>query len=449
MRTLLVYTHMNNPNAYPPLGVVELATALKADGISVGVHDMTFDKSLNNVELTIRTNEPESVGLSTLSIAYNTTVEVAKLAKSIDKNCETIMGGPHGTACTEWDDSIDTVIETGGDFNPNLVPNRSLLPTMSKYLQINPGFPYLSPWTHIMASRGCPFDCSFCQPILRTMFGSKVRHRTVESVIMEVEGLIKDYGIRSFSFLDDTMCSNITWLEQLCKELKRGLTRRVVWTAQTNVRTLTRDRVGLMADAGCIFLGMGVESGSERILKEVYNKPQTLNQIRQAFKWCDEFNVLTEATLIIGAPEDTRETIQQTADLMREVQPDVCDIHYLTPTPGSNLYDKYQSEQRLLYKEDGQREGLPDRYTPGLVRGGLSERELKKAYWGVVKGWLSTKKMWRPKRMWFEYLKGLRGLEVFCEGLVRFLIYHNYYLHRILKEGVWLYRRLKRFQRGS
>jgi radical SAM superfamily enzyme YgiQ (UPF0313 family) len=152
---------------------------------------------------------------------------------------------------------------------------------------------------------------------------------------------------------------------------------------------------------------------------------------------CDALGILTEATLIIGAPEDTEETIDETARLIGEIEPDVIDLHFLNPTPGSSLYSKYKEGRVLKYSN----RRIPDRYTSGLLHSTLKKGELNKAYWVVIRSWLKRKSLWRTKAYWRRWWLGLRGYRAKGEGLVRWLIYHNYFWHRVLKEAVWWWRR--------
>ena len=423
---------MNNPNAYPPLGIVHLGTELRDKGEEVVLHDMTWDRDYEPVREVIERVKPEFVGLSTLSIAYQVSQRVAEIAEEFQVG-SIVLGGAH--ACTRPVGWRYEVVPGPYDFRPDLIPDRSLLPTFRHYLKQNPGFPYLMPWTYIIASRGCPFNCSFCQPMLRKLWGRRTVHRTVDSVYTEIENLVREYGLASYTFMDDTMISDEIWLTALCGRLK-GIGRP--WTCQTNVRTVTWDKLRMMKEAGCYFIGFGVETGSEWINKFVYNKPQTNKQVRQVFEMCGKLDILTEATLIIGAPEDTEFTINQTAELIKEVSPDVIDLHVLTPTPGSSLFDKYTREGK--FKNSDAR--FSNRYTFGVLQCELDEREIRRGYWKIVRSWLEGKSVWRTKAAWGGWFGSLRGVFTKVEGMVRWVIYHNYFWHRVLKEGVWLGRRL-------
>jgi hypothetical protein len=137
MPTLLIYTHVNNPSAYPPLGIVHLGTELKNVGVEVFLHDMTWDKGYENVERRVRELRPEYVGLSTLSIAAGVSERVGLFA--LEQGVpRVVVGGAH--ACTG--ERVGGLELHPGPywFDPGLIPDRTLLPTKEKvFYKLKPG----------------------------------------------------------------------------------------------------------------------------------------------------------------------------------------------------------------------------------------------------------------------------------------------------------------------
>jgi len=462
------------------MGIISLGTYLKNKGVEVKLYDLSFDRDLTGWKKQLEEFQPGLIGISALTICINPALEAAKLAKEVCPGAKIIFGGPHPTALPEQtlaDACVDFVcqgegeltllelvhaLDTGRDvrevkglflkrhgeafftgarpYAEDLdelgIPERELLPTFEKYLQLAPGFPYLMPWTYLIVGRGCPFNCSFCQPMLKKMFGQKVRMRSPEKVVEEMVYLVERYGVKSLYFADDTFVTNTNWVKNVCAGIKeKGINKKIVWMAQTNVNTLTDDMARSMHDAGCVFLAFGVESGNERILKEVMNKNQNREQIKTAFRICRDNGMLSEAALIIGCAEDSVETINDTVSLVREIDPDIVDLHYMTPTPGSELYSRYLDSQILEYKGWAD----PNRYTPGLLKlQNMSQEELLGMYDKVIEAYLYNKSIFRIKKHWFRWLWNLassnRSPERFFKlFILQFLMLNSYNFNKLFK----------------
>ena len=238
--------------------------------------------------------------------------------------------------------------------------------------------------------------------MLRKLFGRKVRLRSPHLVIQEIERLIEDYKVKSVYFTDDTFWANPKWAETVCKEIvKRQINKKIRWLAQTNLATLNKERVELMYKSGCIYLGFGVESGNPSILKDVFRKSHTVQQAKDIFKLCRKLGMITSANFIIGAPQDTKDTIQDSVNLLTELNPDIKDVHYLTPTPGSELYENYLQKGFLRYSAWSD----PDRYTPDLINiSGLKKGDLEKFYHKMNKAYLKNKSLLKAHHLWYPYL---------------------------------------------
>ena len=114
--------------------------------------------------------------------------------------------------------------------------------------------------------RGCPFNCSFCT--CQTYYGNRLRKRSLESVIKEIEHGIKQFGIRDFFFWAETFVVDKGYVEELCSAIiERGLS--ISWTSNSRVDTVDLPLLRLMARAGCWMISFGIESGSQDVLDEV------------------------------------------------------------------------------------------------------------------------------------------------------------------------------------
>ena len=191
-------------------------------------------------------------------------------------------------------------------------------------------------------SRGCPFKCSFCS--VCSIWGRKYTMFSAERIVDDIEYLIKTHGAAGIYFREDNFTLNKRRLERFCNLLmEKNLT--IPWVCETRVNTLTRDLVSLMAKSGARGFYFGVESGSQRIL-DFMEKDITLHEIRQAFSWCQEFNIATAASIVVGIPTETQEELRETRQLLAEIKPTVTWFNVFTGIPTSTLY-RYTIDNKL------------------------------------------------------------------------------------------------------
>ena len=119
------------------------------------------------------------------------------------------------------------------------------------------------------------------------------------------------------------------------------------WMARVRVDELSYDLLDLMKKAGCVMLGLGVESGSERIIKIIKKQQGSkpwLELCRQAFGWTRALGIGTNAYYVLGNPTETREEIEQTIQLALELNSDSIQVHFYTPYPGSSAWEEYRDQ---------------------------------------------------------------------------------------------------------
>ena len=200
-------------------------------------------------------------------------------------------------------------------------------------------------WGYLIATRGCPHNCMFCSEVMRVSSGKRLRSRSAASVVNEMEHLARQ-GVNICSFQDDSFSANRKFMQSLCEEL---ISRKstMPWMARVRVDELNYDLLVLMKKAGCVMLGLGVEAGSERIIKEM--RKQGVDRpwrdlCRQVFGWTRELGIGTNAYYVIGNPTETREEIEQTIQLAMELNSDSIQVHFYTPYPGSAAWDLYKDK---------------------------------------------------------------------------------------------------------
>jgi anaerobic magnesium-protoporphyrin IX monomethyl ester cyclase len=200
-------------------------------------------------------------------------------------------------------------------------------------------------WGYLIATRGCPHNCVFCSEVMRVSTGKRLRSRSAKSVVDEMEHLAKQ-GVNICSFQDDSFSANRKFMQELCEELiRRGST--MPWMARARVDELNYDLLVLMKKAGCQMLGMGVESGSDRIVKEMKKQGTSkswIDMCRQFFSWTRELGIGTNAYYVIGNPTETREEILQTIKFAKELNSDSIQVHFYTPYPGSKAWEMYKDK---------------------------------------------------------------------------------------------------------
>jgi anaerobic magnesium-protoporphyrin IX monomethyl ester cyclase len=200
-------------------------------------------------------------------------------------------------------------------------------------------------WGFLIATRGCPHGCMFCSEVMRVSIGKRIRTRSATNVADEMAHLARQ-GVNICSFQDDSFSTNRRFVEALCRELI-ARNSQMPWMARVRVDEVDYDLLTLMKKAGCIMLGIGVESGSQRIVenmrKQSHPKPWP-GLCRRVFAWTRSLGIGSNAYYVIGNPTETREEIEQTIKLALELGSDSIQVHFYTPYPGSAAWEKYRDQ---------------------------------------------------------------------------------------------------------
>lgn len=247
-------------------------------------------------------------------------------------------GGVQVNSCAQLIADIDTIPFPAYDlFNIKFYSSSS-----RKYFTR----PKLSPVMQILTSRGCPFSCSFCA--VHKLFGRRFRIRSPENILAEIEKTQDSYGIREFQFYDDNFTVNRKRVINLLKLLKaRGFDGS--WLPlNLAIFSLDEEMLALMRETGCYRLILAFESGSDRVLKDVINKPLTVAQSRETVRLAKKYDFEIVGFFVIGMPGETKEEIQMTVDFADELDLDYFIFSIATPYPGSQLYETCKRKGYLV-----------------------------------------------------------------------------------------------------
>lgn len=198
--------------------------------------------------------------------------------------------------------------------------------------------------TTIITSRGCPFACKFCA---NNVWGKTLRFRSPHNVVEEIKLLISKYEYRSFMFFDDTMTVNKKRMAEICKGLED---LDIVYRCFIRSDTVDREILQKMRSSGCIEVGMGIESGSQRILN-IVNKSETVEQNMKAVRLCHDAGIRVKGFFIIGLPGESKESINETIKFLEETDLYDIDITIYQPYPGSYIY-KNKKDFDINFEDD-------------------------------------------------------------------------------------------------
>lgn len=373
----------------PPLGIAYMAGVLQENHIDVEILDASAeDMDFKDVEKELLKRKPDLVALTALTPTIGRALETAQVVKETLPDSIVVMGGYHPTFNfieTLEDENVDIVIRGEGEYIMlNLVQaleNQSSLHDVkgivfedknSKEIVVNPEAPLIQDldelpfpalnllpmkkyrlldmdthMTTMITTRGCPMQCSFCSSA--AMHGKKIRERSVENIVDEIEYLKTNYDIDTIAFMDDTFTLKKRKVMAICDEiLKRNI--EIMWGCTSRVDTLDEKLLKKMKEAGCITIFIGVESADQQQLDNMC-KNTTIAKIENAFKIAHKLKIRTIASVALGMPGDTKEIMNKTVKFVHKLKPNYAIYSLATPYPGTRFY-KEAFEKNLIKIKD-------------------------------------------------------------------------------------------------
>jgi radical SAM superfamily enzyme YgiQ (UPF0313 family) len=417
-----------------PYGMLSIATFMESRGFSAAVLDLDFDgeaadgvysetkyydhhtfkrnsadpshRAWAELRSVLETLRPKIVGISMMTVQHGVAKRAAGIVRNFDKNISIVVGGPHPTVLpkeTAVENLFDFVVvgegeetmselareivgarrfervngicykegglvvstaarERIGDLDSLPIPDRSLIVDFEKYPKWMFGT--------VMASRGCPFDCSFCNS--KAIWGTATRFRTPENVVRELEIVHNAYGTREFNFLDDTFNFGDRAV-RIC-DLIRERELDISWSCNIRLDNVTKEMAYAMASAGCYYVRAGVESGNQGVLNAM-GKGVTLERMKKSVDIIRGAGMGLMALLILGDLHENESTMADSEAFVDELRADFVRFTMLIPYPRTRVCSEAERIGLATSKEWSDYTGLvPLVEIPGVSVARLGEK---------------------------------------------------------------------------
>jgi anaerobic magnesium-protoporphyrin IX monomethyl ester cyclase len=346
---------LENDRLEPPLGLLYLATIAKIYRYETKLLDLS-SVEMEHIEEKIP-NGYDVYAFSTYSVNYNLTKEIAKTIKNNNPSSLFIAGGPHASALPDcvYLDGFNYVITGEADITlfqllekiKNKIPVDPIAKGVSPSSLDEIPFPDYSliefdtysrvldnnRCVSILSSRGCPYNCVFCNSnIIGT--GKSVRYRSPENIVREIRQIKTKYGIQYFRFQDDLFTNNKKRVYELTTEIQKESIKYRCFSRVNNFDPFLARR---LSESGLIHVSFGVESGSNFILKQMQKKQNT-QQIEKALSSAYQYGIRTRIFLIVGFPGETDATIKETVSFLKKLPWDEFSVYPLIAYPGTKIH---------------------------------------------------------------------------------------------------------------
>ena len=192
---------------------------------------------------------------------------------------------------------------------------------------------------HFITSRGCPYDCTYCfNHALAALYrgkGKRLRQMSVDRVIEEVRGVQERYPLQFVVFLDDLFIVYVDWLRELAEKFPRAVGLPFFCNVRANL--LTAEKVDLLRRAGCVSVGMGLETGNPELRNRVLNRNLSDAQIIEAARLLRESGIALLTTNMLGLPGGSLDLDFETLALNHACKPAYANAFLYQPYPRTQL----------------------------------------------------------------------------------------------------------------
>ena len=317
--------------------------------------------------------DPGAVGISAKTQNFPAAMKVARIAKAHNPNTMVVLGGPHATLSTVdaldcpdidvavvgegevtlvellkgWENGVP-LSEVAGlayrqDGRTVFTSTRANMPDLDELPFPAEAAPQVlrhyerypaEAFGYVFSARGCPYSCTFCES--KAIWTQKTRWRSPKNVVEELKLLMRR-GVRYVYFDDDTFGINPRYIEELCRLIETECPK-LKWGCEITVGVVKERSIDWMRRAGCVRVNIGIESGNNQILRSV-KKGHTIEKAYPAVDLCRSNGIEVGAFFMVGFPEETEETLQDTLQAIQKINADNIMLSIFTPYPGSELFE--------------------------------------------------------------------------------------------------------------
>src|ERR1700690_734062 len=380
MRVLFLELDTENEWAVASLGPGFLAAWLRHHGHEAALLRIAADQPLDAIAAEIRGQAPGLIGVSMTTRQWLRAREVLSALRR-SSNVPVIAGGLHATFSPEdvlRHDGIDYLCLGEGEAAlldlvealsarrciadgaiANIWAKGGARPRWRNPIEPLDALPFLARdlmderWgvRHITTQRGCPFPCTFCAARMydklyaagdTTRYG---RRRGQANVLAELAELRERGPLNYVIFLDDTFTIQHAWIREFCKVY--GKEFAVPFSLNARVETVSESLLADLAAAGCRHIIYGVESGSERVRRDIMKRHASNQRFRDVFRWTREAGIMATANYIIGTPGESRAEMAETIALHHELEPVDFGFFVFYPYPGTEFFQLCQANGYL------------------------------------------------------------------------------------------------------
>lgn len=385
------WSHGRIPAPYVPLNLLGLAAVARDHGHQPVIVDQTlalrdgiaadgpgFHRQIAEI---VAEEAPDVIGLTTMCNSYPQSLALARECRNANPAARIVLGGPQATVVdidsirefgwldailrNEADRSFVDVLARWGNGDDDLTgiggvtwrgpggrversPDAAALHDMDE-------LPYpaydLYPFDRVdvgaapvEAGRGCPYGCSFCST--NVYFKRRYRIKSPDRLVAEMRFLHDRYGFDRFDLVHDMLTVDSRWVRQFCASLVAS-TCSFAWGCSARTDRVDDDLLSVMAEAGCVGMFFGVESGSQR-MQPIVRKRLTIDDVVPVIRSCVEHGIAPTGSFITGFPDETVDDAMRSLDLaldILEISPITqAQMHLLAPLPGSPLYAQHRNE---------------------------------------------------------------------------------------------------------
>src|SRR3989344_2268947 len=349
---------------FPPIELAYLAGVLRQYAEVKILDANALDSNFKDIEIEIRRFKPQAVVFTISPTTFTADAQIAKIAKEIDGQIKTILLDSHISPAIpervrqnfpkiDYLVSREPLLEIPGllgfpgiaEIENHPLPAYDLLP-LKKYFSLS--FTRKKPFATLITSVGCPNRCNFCIIGGATVdrgYGKIWKFKSPSKILEEIKHLL-NFGVKSIYFFDETFTADSERIKSLCGMIIENRLK-FEWSCNARADTLDEETIKMMKKAGCWNIMFGIECGSEGLLKEA-NKGTTLAKAMGAVDFCQKNGIKVAASFMLGMPEESMETVKQTLDAAKKINPHRAQFVILTPYPGTKLYDEVKEKGLLV-----------------------------------------------------------------------------------------------------